>query len=692
MLDAMARWVVKKRLPIVMLSLLFLIPAGYGMNHTRINYDILAYLPERLPSVQGQNILNQAFGYGGTAILMLKNKSDVEAEALKERLEQIDGVEAVTWISDLADLTVPREFLPAELIDQFYADDGTLMQIQFQEEAASLKTDRAIREIKSVLGPGAYFAGTPPMLAELRAQLESEIILYWLAAVVLTLVLLGLTLPSFLLPVLILLSISVAIVYNLGLSYYLGGSMSYITAAVAGALQLGVTMDFSIFLVHRYAEERRTKDKESAMADAIRHTAQAILTSAATAIAGFLAMTAMALGIGGDLGMTMARGVFISVLMILTLLPSLILIFEPWIERFQHRTFVPGFDALARRIVRHHKPIFGLFLLLFIPAWIGYISVDVVYDIDRLMPQNLPAIQNLEAIRRVFPSTESAFLIMDDTLSAAERTHIVKQIETLDGVRRVIGLDTLIDPAVPEAFVPENVKAMFAQDRYNQSMIQLMYGAYDERTTRMIEAAEAILRPYAGHAYLTGQAVLQNDLVTTVQDDSRRVDLISIAAIFLIILIAFRSLALPILLVGSIELAILFNLGLDFYLGRSMPFIGTFAIGAIQLGSTINYAILLVTRFKEELARQETKDPKAAMARAVSASGGAILSSALALFAAVIGIWIVTDISLLGDLTFMIARGALISLTVIVFLLPAVLLTLSGFIARTTIGWPKEPS
>ncbi|PTQ50744.1 MAG: hypothetical protein HSCHL_0394 [Hydrogenibacillus schlegelii] len=623
---------------------------------------------------------------------MLKNKSDVEAEALKERLEQIDGVEAVTWISDLADLAVPREFLPAELVDQFYAEDATLMQIQFQEEAASLKTDRAVREIKAVLGPDAYFAGTPPMLAELRAQLESEMPLYSLAAVVLTLVLLGLTLPSFLLPVLILLSIGVAIVYNLGLSYYLGGSMSYITAAVAGALQLGVTMDFSIFLVHRYAEERRTKDKESAMADAIRHTAQAILTSAATAIAGFLAMTAMALGIGGDLGMTMARGVFISVLMILTLLPSLILIFEPWFERFQHRTFVPDFDALARRIVRHHKPIFVLFLLLFIPAWIGYTSVDVVYDINRLMPKNLPAIQNLEAIRRVFPSTESAFLITDDTLSASERTHIVKQIETLDGVRRVIGLDTLIDPTVPEAFVPENVKAMFAQDRYNLSMIQLTYGAYDERTTRMIEAAEAIIRPYAGHAYLTGQAVLQNDLVTTVQDDSRRVDLISIVAIFLIILVAFRSLALPIVLVGSIELAILFNLGLDFYLGRSMPFIGTFAIGAIQLGSTINYAILLVTRFKEELARQETKDPKAAMVRAVSASGGAILSSALALFAAVIGIWIVTDISLLGDLTFMIARGALISLTVIVFLLPAVLLTLNDFIARTTVGWPKQPS
>ncbi|WP_273000910.1 efflux RND transporter permease subunit, partial [Hydrogenibacillus schlegelii] len=637
-------------------------------------------------------ILNQAFGYGGTGILMLKNKSDVEAEALKERLEQIDGVEAVTWISDLADLAVPREFLPAELVDQFYAEDATLMQIQFQEEAASLKTDRAVREIKAVLGPDAYFAGTPPMLAELRAQLESEMPLYSLAAVVLTLVLLGLTLPSFLLPVLILLSIGVAIVYNLGLSYYLGGSMSYITAAVAGALQLGVTMDFSIFLVHRYAEERRTKDKESAMADAIRHTAQAILTSAATAIAGFLAMTAMALGIGGDLGMTMARGVFISVLMILTLLPSLILIFEPWFERFQHRTFVPDFDALARRIVRHHKPIFVLFLLLFIPAWIGYTSVDVVYDINRLMPKNLPAIQNLEAIRRVFPSTESAFLITDDTLSASERTHIVKQIETLDGVRRVIGLDTLIDPTVPEAFVPENVKAMFAQDRYNLSMIQLTYGAYDERTTRMIEAAEAIIRPYAGHAYLTGQAVLQNDLVTTVQDDSRRVDLISIVAIFLIILVAFRSLALPIVLVGSIELAILFNLGLDFYLGRSMPFIGTFAIGAIQLGSTINYAILLVTRFKEELARQETKDPKAAMVRAVSASGGAILSSALALFAAVIGIWIVTDISLLGDLTFMIARGALISLTVIVFLLPAVLLTLNDFIARTTVGWPKQPS
>ncbi|MBT9259341.1 MAG: MMPL family transporter [Clostridiales bacterium] len=696
MLDWLARWVVRNRILIVALSALLLIPSVYGMSRTKTNYDILAYLPESLPSVQGQKILNDTFGYGATALLLLRDTSDGEAENLKKRLEQVKGVAAVTWISDLADLAIPKEFLPADLVDQFYSGDSTLMQIQFEEEASSLQTEKAVQQIKGELedlfGPRAYLAGTPPMLAELRAQVEKEMPLYSVAAILLTLTLLVFTLPSFLLPLLILLSIGVAIVYNLGLSYWLNQSMSYITAAVAGALQLGVTMDFSIFLVHRYGEERQQKDKEEAMADAIRFTAQAILTSAATAMAGFLAMTTMALGIGGDLGGTMARGVFISVVMILTLLPSLILILEPWVERVRHRPLLPRFARLAPWIARHPRPLFLLFLLLFLPALLGYSSVDVVYDINRLMPQSLPSVRNLAVIQEQFPTTESAFLVMDSTLSPWDREEVQKKIEALPGVTRVMGLENLADPAVPDPFIPDHVKDMFTKDGYHLAMIQLAYGAYDEGMTRMIREAEAVLRPYAGHAFFTGQPVLENDLMAVVREDSRRVDLVSVAAIFAIILVAFRSLALPILLVGAIELAILFNLGLDFYLGRSMPFVGTFAIGAIQLGSTINYALLLVTRFREELQRQGGQNPGEAMVRAIRTSGGAIVTSALALSGAVVGIWITTDIPVLSDLTFMIARGALISLAVILFLLPAVLLTLQGFIAQTTWNWPKPAS
>ncbi|MBE3553943.1 MAG: MMPL family transporter [Thermicanus sp.] len=678
-----------RKIVIIILSLLLLPPALFGILKTEVNYDIFAYLPESLPSVQGQNIMNTTFGYGGTGILMVKNKTDVEAEMIKQKLEQVDGVETVNWITDLADLAVPREFLPEELVSQFYSGNSTLMQIQFQEEAAAERTHHAVQEIKKILGPEAYFAGTPPMLSELRQLLESEEFIYMASAVGFILILLGITLPSFLLPLLILFSIGVSIFYNLGAGYFINGSMSYITAAVAGALQLGVTMDFSIFLVHRYEEERKSKEKNEAMVAAIRHTALAILTSSATAVAGFLAMVYMALGIGEDLGVTMARGILFSVFMILTLLPSLILVFDTWIRKYQHRVIIPSFHRIARSVTQHHRLVFALFLLLFLPALIGYKNVQVVYDIEQLMPKSLPSIQHLDEIKKEFSSVDSAFLVMDQSISAQDRVNLKKQIESIDGIKRVIGYETFADPTVPSDFIPENLKNMFTKGNYSYMLMQMEYGSYDRRTTEAIQRINQIAKPYAGHMFITGQAVLQNDLTTTVQEDIKRVDFITIVAVSLIIAVAFRSLALPIILVGGIELAILFNQGLDFYLGRSMPFIGSFAIGAIQLGSTINYAILLVTRYKEELA----KSPKVeAMHRAMTASGEAILSSALALFFAVIGIWLFSDISLLKDLTFMIARGAIISLTVIVFLLPAVLLTLESFTSRLTVGWPKGQS
>jgi uncharacterized protein len=688
-LESFGKFVVKSRIAIIVLSLILVIPALFGIVKTQINYDIFAYLPEKLPSVQGQNVMNKTFGFGGTGILMVKNQTDVEVERLRQRLEQVDGVETVNWITDFADLALPREFLPEELVNQFYAGNSTIMQIQFEEEAASEKTHYAVQEIKNILGPDTYFAGTPPMLSELRQLLESEKFVYAVSAIGFILLLLGLTLPSLLIPFLILFSIGVSIIYNLGLAYYLNGSMSYVTAAIAGALQLGVTMDFSIFLVHRYEEERKTKEKNEAMIAAIKHTAMAILTSSATAVAGFLAMVTMSLGLGEDLGMTMARGVILSVLMILTLLPSLILVFDKWIREYQHRVMIPNFHLLAKFVTNRYKLVFAVFLFLFIPAFIGFKNVHIVYDLEQLMPKTLPSIQNLDEIKKEFTSTDSAFLVMDNKVSDQDRLKIKQQIEKIDGIKKVIGYDTFADPAIPSEFVPENLKNMFIKNHYNYMLVQMEYGSYDERTTQAIQQINKLTESYEGHMYLTGQAVLQNDLTTTVRDDIKKVDLISIIAVFLIVAFAFRSIALPIILVGGIELAILFNQGLDFYLGRSMPFIGTFAIGAIQLGSTINYAILLVTRYKEELVNYSKEE---AMYRAITASGEAILSSALALFAAVIGIWMFSDITLLRDLTFMIARGAIISLAVILFLLPAVLLTLESFISRTTFGWPKPAS
>ncbi|TCS82530.1 efflux RND transporter permease subunit [Tepidibacillus fermentans] len=685
MLEAFGKFVVKSKLFIILFSIILVFPALIGMMRTPINYDIFAYLPENLPSVQGQNIMNKTFGYGGTGILMVKNKTDVEVENLKEKIEKVDGVETVNWITDLADLTLPREFLPEDLVNQFYANDSTMMQIQFQEEAASEKTYHSVQEIKKILGPNVYFAGTPPMLTELRQLLESEMFVYSASGIGFILVLLGLTLPSFIIPILF--SIGVSIIYNLGFPYYIGSSMSYITAAIAGALQLGVTMDFSIFLVHRYEEERKNKEKNEAMIVAIKRTALAILASSATAVAGFLAMVPMALGIGQDLGITMARGVIFSVLLILTLLPSLILVFDKWIQKVQHPVFIPSFQRLAQVVTRKYKVIFVVFLLLFIPAVIGLKNVNVIYDIDQLMPKSLDSIKNLDVIKKDFPSTDSAFLVMDQTLSDQDRITIKKQVENMDGIKKVISYDTFADPTIPTEFIPENLKTMFMRDNYIYMLVQMEYGSYDERTTQAIQQINNMIKPYEGHIYLTGQSVLQNDLTKTVQDDIKKVDLISIVAVLLIIALALRSIALPVILVGGIELAIYFNQGLDFYLGRSMPFIGSFAIGAIQLGSTINYAILLVTRYKEEL---ENLSKVEAMYRALKASGKAILSSALALFAAVIGIYIFSDISLLRDLTFMIARGAIISLAVILILLPAVLLTLETFTSKLTLGWPKK--
>jgi predicted RND superfamily exporter protein len=685
-LERFANAVVRHRILIMVLSFLLVIPAIYGIVNTKTNYDIFAYLPQNLSSVQGQNIMNDTFGYGGTGILAIKNHTDFEVQELKQRLEKIDGVEKVNWITDLADIAIPRDILPSVLTEQFYSGNSTMMQIQFQEEAASNKTHQALKEIKKVLGPNMYLAGTPSMINELRDLLEGERYIYLIAAVGFILILLGVTLPSFLLPVLLLLTIGISITYNMGLAYYINGSMSYITAGIGAALQLGVTMDFSIFLLHRYEEERKTKPNTEAMVSSIHRTSLAILSSSATAVAGFLAMATMQLLLGGDIGLTMARGIILSVIMILTLLPALILVSDKWVRKLGHRAFVPKFDPLARLVTKHYKAVFVLFLLLFVPAIIGQQNVNIVYDLEQLMPKTLPSIQNLDQIKKDFKSTDSAFLVMDNHITDLDRQKIRQEISHIDGIQSITGYDSLADSATPPDFVPQKLKDMFIKGQYSYMILQLKYSSYDERTTRAIEDVNALLKPHDGNVFLTGQPILQSDLTSLVKEDIKRVDLVSVIAVFLILAIAFRSLALPIFLIGGIELAILFNQGLDFYLGRSMPFIGTFAIGAIQLGSTINYAILLVTRYREELEHHPKVD---AMYRAMTKSGQAILNSALALFAATISIWMFSSISLLGDLTLMIARGALISLFVIVFLLPAVLLSLESLTSRFTFGWPK---
>ncbi|MGQ9778676.1 MAG: efflux RND transporter permease subunit [Bacillota bacterium] len=683
-MDVLAHVVVRFRRGILLSLLPLLALFLYGLRHGQIEYDLSTYLPAESPSAVGQRILDREFGYGSTAFLLVKDRPDWEVERLKQQIMRVPGVRSVSWVDDLADIAVPRFYLDAAIRDQFFRDGATMLQIVFVHPGPSQATRTAIREIEKLLRPGMCLSGQAVALAEMRDLADREKPKILAISVGLVLIVLLLALPSPLVPFLFLLTLGFAVVANLGIDYFLGRRISYLTNSVATALQLGVSLDFCIFLWERYREERAAHAREEAMAIAIRQTATAILASAITTVFGFLALAAMRNGLGADLGFTLARGVVFSLFSCLVILPALLLISDRYLFARQHASLIPDLGFLARLVPKTRLPMLLFFCLAFIPAYYSYRHVRVSYDLEKTFPVRLPALQAAEEMRRSFGSVDSVNLVTEG-IPPYELEKILAKLERLPGVKGVTTYHRVVDPAIPSFFLPEKLRGFFQAGEYTNTVIFLEERATSKKTTAIIARARAILRPYGQQALLTGSPAVSADLTNLSRTDLPRVNLLSWLLIFLTLAFSFLSFSLPVLLMLVVQLAIWFNQGIAYYLGQEIFYFGTVAIGAIQLGATVDYAVLLTSRFREELAKA---DPATAMVKAWRESARAAITSAGSLFVATMGIYLGTSLDLVKSLVALIARGAVITLGLVLLVLPALLLSFNRIIAFTTFRWP----
>lgn len=684
-------WFVSKhRILIILLALFLLIPAAYGMAITDINYDMLTYLPHNLDSMKGQEILDKKFSNAATSFLILENMDSKNVVKLKDKISDVQGVDKVLWTSDLIDTSIPKEILPEDVKNIFYSKNSTMLIIKFNESASSHTTQNAIDKIKILTKKQGFLSGMSAIAKDTKDLADKEAPQYVLIAVILSTILLSFVMDSFVSPFVFLIGIGMAILYNMGTNVFMG-SISYVTKSIAAVLQLGVTMDFSIFLYHRYEEERRnTSDKEEAMAEALSKTIVPISGSCLTAVAGFLAMCVMKLSLGYDIGIVMAKGVFLGYLSVITVLPSLILVFDGLITKTHHRVVMPSFKRTSIFVSKHYKVMLIIFALAFIPAIIGRKNTQVYYNLDRSLPQNLSSIVATNKLKNDYKMTTTHFILINKNLPPYKVKAMMDELKSLDGINGVLGYDTIIGPGVPENFIPQDIKDIFVKDNYKFIIANSVYkAATDEMSSQIIEM-NSIVKKYDKNAMITGEGALTKDLTTTADKDFVNVDLVSVIAILAIIGVVFMSISIPVLLVLSIELAIFINMAIPFYSGKVIPFVASIVIGCIQLGSCVNYAILMTNRFKEEM--RKTDDKYVAIQSTVKGTARSVTASALSFFAATIGVSIISKLEMIQTLCTMMARGALISMLVILFILPCLLLVNEKIISVTTKGWKVKPN
>lgn len=680
--------IAEKRVLVLIVSVLLLVPSFLGMVKTKINYDMLEYLPQNLDSMKGQQILDKKFSNAANSMLIIENMESKDILKLKDDISEISGVDRVLWISDMIDTSIPKEILPEEIKSNFYSKNSTMLIVQYTDPASSEKTQKAIGEIRKITNKQCFLSGVSAIVKDTKDLSDKEAPLYVLIAVILSMVVLALTMESSIIPFIFLIGMGFPIMYNMGTNIFLN-QVSYVTKSIAAVLQLGVTMDYSIFLLHRYEEEKlKFNDKNEAMGEAIANTITSISGSSLTTIAGFLALCSMKLSLGKDIGIVMAKGVLLGVISTVTILPALILIFDKYIYKFNHKTILPEFGKTSSLVSEKYKVFIVIFLLAFIPAVFGNNHLKVYYNLDRSLPENLPSIIATNKLKEDYNMTTTHFVIANDNVPAYKRTEMIKQIEEVDGVDKVLGYDKFIGPAIPESFIPNDIKDIFKKDGYNLILVNSKYKAATNEENSQIEEIKSIVKSYDKDAMITGEGVLTKDLIQLAEKDFKNSNAISILAIFAIILIVFKSISIPILLVLSIELAILINMSISFYMGTTVPFIASIVIGCIQLGATVDYAILLTSRFREEL--RSGIDKFAAMEIAVKESAKSIATSALTFFGATAGVGIISNLAIIKTLCTMMARGALISMGVIIFILPSILLLCEKIISVTTKGWRKD--
>ena len=682
--------IVKYRVTILILSVLLLIPSVWGYVHTRINYDVLTYLPEDIETMQGQEIMTEDFGIGAFSMLMVDGMDDKDVAKLKEQVEQVDGVAKVMWYDSVADVSVPQSMLPDTLYDIYNTDQGTMMAVFFEGGTSSDETMEAVTQIRKVTGEQCFLSGMSAIVQDTKELAEKETPLYVLIAVLLSVLVLALTMDSFFVPILFLLSIGMAIIYNLGSNVFFG-EISYITKALAAVLQLGVTMDYSIFLMHSYEEQqvRYDGDKERAMAHAISQTFSSVIGSSVTTIAGFIALCFMSFTLGKDIGIVMAKGVMFGVITCVTVLPSMILCCDKLIEKTKHRPLLPNISKISDKVTKKYLVYVVLFLVLLFPAIYGNNHTSVYYNLDESLPEDLPSVIANTKLKEDYKMNTTHMILVDSSLPAHEVNRMTKEIDKVDGVKWVLGLDELVGPGIPSDMIPDSISSMLKNDQYQLLMVNSEYKVASDQVNRQIEKIDEILDRYDENAMLVGEGPLTKDLITITDTDFKRVSAVSIGIVFLIILILFRSVTLPVILVGIIEFAIFVNMGIPFYTGTKLPFVASIVIGTIQLGATVDYAILMTTRYKRE--RNHGAGKYDAITTAHKFSAQSIIVSAFSFFAATIGVGLYSNIDMISSLCILMARGALISMIVVIFVLPSMFMVFDRVIVKTSKDFlPKK--
>ena len=687
--------VVKLRIPILVLSFLLLIPSVLGYFNTRVNYDILYYLPSDIDTMQGQDILLDDFGKGAYAMVVVDGMNKSNVSKLVKKVEGVDHVASVISYSGIVGDDVPSEILPDKFRSYFENEDSgaTLFAIFFDDTTSSDDTMKAIQEVRDVTDNQCYIAGMSAVVTDTKTMAEKETPFYVLVAVVLVCIVLAIFMDSFLVPVFFMLSIGMAIVYNLGSNYFLG-EVSYITKALAAVLQLGVTLDYSIFLWHSYkeAKEETPDDHHEAMAVAIGNTLTSVVGSSITTVAGFIALCFMSFTLGLDLGVVMAKGVVLGVIGCVTILPSLILTFDKALEKTMHREIMPNFDKPARWIVNHSWIFLIIFVLLLGPAIYGYNNTKVYYDLSDTLPEKLNCSQANKMLAENFDGTNSIYMILaDSNLSAEDSNAMMNEVNDLDGISFALSIDSALGGEIPTEMLPDSLVSELKGDEYQIMMVSTNYTIASDEINDQINKVDAIAKKYDAKSMVIGEAPCTKDLITITDKDFKTVSAVSIVAIFFIIFFVLKSISLPVILVAAIEFAIFVNMGIPYYTGTTIPFISSVVIGTIQLGATVDYAILMTTRYKRERAAGNSK--KEAISIALGTSIPSIIVSALGFFAATFGVGMIASVDMIASLCTLMARGAIISMFVVIFVLPSLFVLLHKVIIHTSLGFkPKKNS
>jgi len=682
--------IVKLRVPIFVLCMLLLIPSGWGYLNTRINYDILSYLPDHLETVKGQDIMVDEFGMGAFSMVIVEDMEPKDVVKLKEQIESVEHVKDVLWYDSVMDISMPLEMLPDKIRDAFNQGDATMMIALFDNTTSADETMQAISDMRALCKKQCFISGMSGVVTDIKDLSLQEMPVYVMIAVILGLIILCLTMDSFVVPLIFLFGIGVAVVYNLGSNIFME-DVSYLTQALTAVLQLGVTLDYSIFLLNTYEENkvRFEGDKERAMAHAIANTFKSVVGSSVTTIAGFAALCFMTFKLGMNIGVVMMKGVALGVICCVTLLPSMVLIFDKAIEKTKHRPLIPNLDKVSNFITKHYKVWLAIFLIMFFPALYGNNHNEVYYNIDKSLPDTLESAVANKKLSDEFHMSNVYMVMLKNGMEAKEKQDMMEEIKAVDGVKWCIGMNSVVGSGVPEEMLPGDLKSMVKGDNYEVEFVASDYSAATDEQNSQIDRVDEIVKGYSPESMVIGEAPLMKDLADVADVDIRNVNIVSIAAIFLIIMVVFKSISIPVILVLVIEFAIFVNMAIPFYMGTALPFVTSIVIGTVQLGSTVDYAILMTSKYQRERSRGAGK--MEAIRSAHRSSMKSILVSGISFFAATFGVGLYSEIDMVSSICTLLSRGAMISTVVVICILPAMFMVFDKVICKTSIGFlPKK--